>query len=186
MKRGPITFPPDIRLPEAFIGTGDPLGSNPFSPGDPRHDEWNELTRDAVEEVCQIGAQVLQRPKSFDELLDLVHPHDWLLNRRVAQFDVWAKRTVMVALTDDLVTAYDRWLLDYANAWLKEVARFLDNSPPPFLSGSCTLRGSNQVRRQGSVLARSGTPVPTGTGRGDEVARLVRFLQRTEVGGTRH
>ena len=123
--------PKSFRLPESVIGTGDPLGSNPFPPSDPRHDVWTELTRDAEEEVCQIDVQVLARPKSFDELLDL-DAHNLLLNHQVAKFDVWAKRTVTVVLTDDLVAEYDRWLLDYANAWLEEVARFLDNSPPPF------------------------------------------------------
>ena len=85
--------PKSFRLPESVIGTGDPQGSNPFPPSDPRHNVWTELTRDAEEEVCRIDAQVLERPKSFDELL-AIDAHDWLLNSRVAKFDVWAKRKV--------------------------------------------------------------------------------------------
>ena len=127
-----MTDPPDIRLPESVIATGDPLDSNPFRPGDPRHYVWNELTRDAEEVVCQIRAQIVERPKSFDELLNLPHPHDWLLNRRVAEFDAWAKRTVFLASTHDGVTAYKKWLLQYANAWLIEITQYLEENPPPF------------------------------------------------------
>ncbi len=140
-----MTDPPDVRLPESFAETGDPVDSNPFLASDARHGVWERATREAEQEASRIGAEALDAGKSYAEwLLDPVHPNDWLLDAPVAKFDVWAKRGVQVVCKDAEVALYDRWLLDYANAWIETLDRFLEDNPPPFTVSTVIVETRNR------------------------------------------
>jgi hypothetical protein len=103
-----------FRLPESFAESGDPVEANPFPPEHPAHQVWMDATRKAEMELSCINTDA-------PALLTPATAHEWMLMLVVAKFDVWARRGVQVAWTDDAVRSYGRWLVDYANAWIESL-----------------------------------------------------------------
>jgi hypothetical protein len=122
-------LPARLRLPESFAESGDPIGANPFPTEHPAYQVWIDATRQAEIEVSRINFEASSSltPESAG---------DWMPQQVVAKFDAWARRGVQVVWTDDAVRAYDRWLVDYANAWIESVSQLLMSHAPPFSRGT--------------------------------------------------
>ena len=114
-----------FRLPESFSQTDDPVGGNPYPQQHPAHEVWAGATRRAEAEISRINAEAAAS-------LTPDTANDWMQGLAVAKFGVWAKRGVQVIWTDEALRAYERWLVDYANAWIDSISRYLASRPPPF------------------------------------------------------
>jgi hypothetical protein len=112
-----------FRLPESFAESGDPVEANPFPPEHPAHQVWMDATRKAEMELSCINTDA-------PALLTPATAHEWMVMLVVAKFDVWARRGVQVVWTDDAVRSYDRWLVDYANAWVESLFPRVTHLPP--------------------------------------------------------
>jgi hypothetical protein len=118
-----------LRLPESLAESGDPIEGNPYPIEHRAHQVWMDATRQAEMEMSRINsdASALLIPATADE---------WMPQQVIAKFDVWARRGLQVVWTDDTVREYDRFLVDYANAWIESVSRLLAARRPPFSSES--------------------------------------------------
>lgn len=118
-------LPEWLRLPHSLAESGDPIEGNPYPKEHPAYQVWIDATRRAEGEVCRIDAEA-------SSSLTPANADNWLPALAVSKFDVWARRGVKVVWTDAAMRQYDRWLLDYANAWIEDVSRCLTAHPPPF------------------------------------------------------
>ena len=101
----------------------DPVEGNPFRPNSSLHEIWENATRIAEQKVhlfnaTYIGAvRELPQPQNLQEALaQLLGQHTYLIK---GKFDIWAERGISVVWGDNAARAFDHWLTDYANAWLK-------------------------------------------------------------------
>ena|SRR5438132_5996603 len=117
-----------LRLPGGLESSGDPIEVNPFPSGDPRHKVWDDATRKAEEQWCRLSSQSEITPFGGPDVL--IH---FVCKHFADKFDIWAKRGVHVVWSDGAVRAYDQWLINYAEAWLRDVgARKLYSRLVPF------------------------------------------------------
>ena len=122
-----------IRLPKAFVSSGDPVDGNPFAPENPRHVAWSEATRVAELEACDLAMRKMSLVSSFADFVEHpFSPREWLVAPVVEEFDIWAKRLVHVVWSDVEVRLFDDWLVTYANALMDTLTGFLKRNPPPF------------------------------------------------------
>jgi hypothetical protein len=127
-----------LKLPAGF-DSPDPIDGNPFPVGDIRHKFWKRATEEAEMETAQLRARFLRsRPK---------RPLRATLDADVAYFttlyDIWCKRGGRVILTDVMLSDWDQWLANYANAVLNTF-----NSFYPPASGINNLRDKLLERRE--------------------------------------
>jgi hypothetical protein len=128
MTRGPLSLaestsggmanlPDLLNLPTGWLSSGDPVEGNPYPADDPRHRVWDDATHRADEESCRFNSHVIatSRINSPDGAVN------WVCALVVGRFDIWARRGVHVVWCDAEVTAYDQWLLNYAEAWLNDL-----------------------------------------------------------------
>ena len=109
-----------LRIPEGLLTTGDPVDGNPFNGADPRHQVWEDATLVAEAELCRFNSDYVADVDWQETGSDLQQS----LNIRFAtlacgKFDIWAKRGVHVVWGMRAIPAYDEWLVNYAEEWLK-------------------------------------------------------------------
>ena len=116
-----------LRLP-AGLQSPDPVEGNPFSPNDPRYRIWEDATRVAEQKVHLFVAAFsdalaeIPLPKGEDEICRYLIAR-WG-HHVTTKYDIWAERGVHVVWNNEEVKAFDQWLANYANAWLKTVKAF--------------------------------------------------------------
>ncbi len=117
-----MTNPRDLlRLPKGFHSS-DPVDENPFSEVDVRHGLWAKATLEAEEESYRLNASFMQsRPAAGAEAIP------WDMALLVMRYEIWARRSVRVVLSQEMLADWDQWLANYANAILETFTRF---SPP--------------------------------------------------------
>jgi hypothetical protein len=120
---GPKPLESRSELAPEFRDAGDPVKGNPFPPDNPRHATWQEATLKAEEEWCRcVSVFMKNRPSRGEFVVALMAQRhigwEFELNMLAAKFDIWAKRGCYVVWNADDLQAYDRWLFDYAEAWL--------------------------------------------------------------------
>lgn len=104
-----------LRLPAGLRLSSDPVEGNPFPALDPRHQVWDDATREAEQQWCLLNSQT-ETPSDRPADAFIVSVCD----RTAGKFDIWAKRGVHVVWSDGDLRSYDRWLISYAEAWLQE------------------------------------------------------------------
>jgi hypothetical protein len=120
-----MDLPDLLKLPAGLQSSGDPVRKNPFPNEDPRHKVWEDATHDAEEELHRFNSGHLKtRPDPSDLGVS------WMCDLVVGKFDIWAKRGVQVLWSDDAVRTYDKWLLNYAQSWLRKIRAFFPTSIP--------------------------------------------------------
>jgi hypothetical protein len=108
---------PDLtKLPSNLREPGDPVEGNPFPKGTLEHKVWESSTRQAEEEMSRLLASLsAKRPT------EPVAYCTWLIELCIKKYDIWAKRAIHVVWSDPAVRAYDQWLFNYAESWLRLV-----------------------------------------------------------------
>jgi len=133
-----------FQLPDGFSSSGDPVEGNPFPPENPRHAVWDEATRAAELEICELKARSLGRLTTFEAFVEApVSPYEWLVAPMLGKFDIWARRGVHVIWSDPELAGFDKWLVSAANAFLVETEKFLERTPLPFPTEMLRLRARN-------------------------------------------
>src|ERR1700686_1380982 len=85
----------------------DPVGANPVPEGHPAHKVWEDATREALEEVFRLNAQMLgsrSGPEGFPK---------WSIELAFRKFQIWAKRNLCIVRNDKDARAYEQWLDNY-------------------------------------------------------------------------
>lgn len=131
-----MSFPPH-QLPPGFLSSGDPIEENPFPSDDPRHQIWSDATREAEEAIHRFNSRLLQHTAEVTALgrnafghiatteravalLPNLH-NAWMQDLVAGKFDIWANRNLAVVRTRKAIPAFDRWLFEYAQAWLDTI-----------------------------------------------------------------
>jgi hypothetical protein len=104
-----------LHLPAGLASSSDPIEGNPFSVGDPRHRVWHEATRAAEEQWCRLIAESESTPAGPPNAVT-----SCVCERIAKRFDIWAERNVHVVWGDQDLRVYDQWLVQYAEAWLRD------------------------------------------------------------------
>lgn len=121
-----------FQLPDNFASSGDPVDGNPYPPNTPRHSVWAEATRAAEIEICELSVRSMTSITLAACIEAPLSLYEWLVEPALEKFDIWARRGVHVVWSDPEVILFDQWLVTSANAWLSEIAAFLERNPFPF------------------------------------------------------
>lgn len=101
-----------LKVPERFTRSGDPISENPFPPDTANYRAWADATKRAEVMIYALNAKRLSAPLNDSETIAFV----------CERFDIWAWRAICIASGPVGVRSYDRWLKDYAEAWLSDCA----------------------------------------------------------------
>ena len=95
-----MAVPPDLlSLPDDFRTTGDPHPQNPFPVSHVGHRVWADATRVAEEEICRFTSEYTAET-AWSRNEDFIHVVT------LAKFDAWARRTVKVVWSDEVMRQY--------------------------------------------------------------------------------
>jgi DNA-binding transcriptional regulator YiaG len=130
-----------LRIPESIAATGDPENGNPFQVSDPRHAVWRDATRRAEQEYARVNAEWMAA-------LSPENAEVWFQSFHAARFSVWAKRTVQTVWSDADLEKYDAWLVQYANATLRDMADYFARRPPPYGADWTLLDARNRLAQE--------------------------------------
>jgi len=90
----------------------DPVGTNPAPEGHPAHKVWEDATREALEEVFRLNAQMMGSRRGPEGLAN------WSIELVCRKYQIWAKRNLCIVRNDKDARAYEQWLDDYMKAWI--------------------------------------------------------------------